>query len=139
MKTKDKELIKENILIADFMGGEPINKVKSNPIAYAFPFEFGHKETWDEGGFQGSGKSSCWDIEDLQYNSSWEWLMPVIEKIESLGADFSIKCNKVVLHGFVQKKVEIYRWESDTIRSKMENTFEGVIEFIKWYNKIKWY
>ena len=139
MRTKDKKIIEQNILIAEFMGGKPVNAVKSNPIAYSFPFEFGHQETWDEGGFQGSGKSSCWDIEDLQYHSSWEWLMPVIEKIEELGADFGIKRNKVLIHGFVQNKIEIYRWESGTIHSKIENTFDGVVEFIKWFNKIKWY
>jgi len=83
-KEKDKLVIQNNILIAEFMGGEPANKVKDNPIAYTFPVSFGHQETWDEGGFVGSGASSCWNIEDLQYHSDWNWLMPVVAKAQEL-------------------------------------------------------
>jgi hypothetical protein len=132
MKTKNKEIIKKNILIAEFMGGEPVNKVKDNPIAYSFPFEFGHQESWDEGGFLGSGKSSCWNIEDLQYHLSWDWLMPVITKIESLGFYISItKSNITCCKDTAIKPIfSIYNYND-----KHETTHLAVIEFINWYNK----
>lgn len=120
MKTKNKEIINKNILIAEFMGGEPVNKVKDNPIAYSFPFEFGHQESWDEGGFLGSGKSSCWDIEDLQYHLSWDWLMPVIEKC------YSDKENDKMDE--LTDKFDFW---------KIDLMFDAVIKYIQWYNQHK--
>ena len=116
-KEKDKLVIQNNILIAEFMGGEPANKVKDNPIAYTFPVSFGHQETWDEGGFVGSGASSCWNIEDLQYHSDWNWLMPVAKKC---------------IEAYHDNRQDIF---SALDRCDIEKLHEAVVEFIKWYNK----
>jgi len=134
---KNKEIISKNILIAEFMGGKPVNEVKDNPIAYCFPFEFGNKETWDEGGFQGSGKSFCWDIEDLQYDSSWDWLMPVIDKIELEGYYISItKSNITCCKDFVISPIFSYYFkEHEKAMSKLDATWFAVIEFIKSHYK----
>jgi len=116
-KVKDKTLINNNILIAEFMGGEPVNKVKHNPIAYSFPFEFGNQETWDEGGFQGSGASSCWDIEDLQYHSSWDWIIPVAKKC---------------IDAYHDNRQDIFE---ALHKCDIEKLHKAIVEFIKWYNK----
>lgn len=144
MKTKNKEIINKNILIAEFMGGEPVNKVKDNPIGYSFPFEFGHQESWDEGGFLGSGKSSCWNIEDLQYHLSWDWLMPVVEKIEGLSDgeylfDISGRLSRISLmvNHNIDDSVTIAEFHSRNSSSKIEAIWLCVIEFIKKYNEHK--
>ena len=147
-KVKDKLVIQNNILIAEFMGGKPANQVKDNPIAYIFPFEFGWQETWDEGGFQGSGASSCWDIGDLQYHSSWDWLMPVIEKIEQnnfvdiptlLFGNYS--CNIMKLDRKEFPKFEGWEAGDNEINthstSKIEAVYKAVIEFVKYHNEKK--
>ncbi len=58
-----------NKLIAEFMGYENLGTL-TKPM-----YEYG-----ESGG--------CRSLEDLWYHESWNWLMPVIEKIESLGKGF---------------------------------------------------
>ena len=53
--------MKDNKLIAEFMGYENVGTL-SNPM-----YEYG-----ESGG--------CRSLEDLFYHSSWNWLMPVIDK-----------------------------------------------------------
>ena len=75
-----------------------------------------------------------------QYHSSWDWLMPVVEKIESLGYVTQIwgLWNKNYTYSFsiTQKgnlNIQVGRGISD--HSKIESVYTGVIEFINWYNK----
>ena len=68
-----------------------------------------------------------YQIFKLKYYSSWDWLMPVVEKIQSLNYVYEI-CN-----GACRIKIPTDRgwWlEETTIKS----VFSAVIEFIKWYN-----
>jgi|SRR6478736_7922342 len=70
---------------------------------------------------------------ELQYDKSWDWLMPVVEKIEQLLPDDSIitiehkRCyiptiyNEITIEG-----------NADT---KLRATYNAVIGFIRWYNK----
>ena len=130
-KVKDKIVIQKNIIIAEFMGGEPANKVKDNPIAYIFPFEFGHQETWDEFGFQGSGASSCWDIGDLQYHLSWDWIIPVYQKIMKgyYGTTIMEISNE---ENHLLEQIKTHLSQTD-----IKNLHNWIYEFIKWYNENK--
>ncbi len=74
---------------------------------------------------------------ELQYHTSWNWLMPVLEKIESLGY-----CSMIC-------KGTSYSWTSifevvdggrknlrgSKGKSKLENTYLSVVGFIQWYNE----
>ena len=77
----------------------------------------------------------------LDYNGSWEWLMPVVEKIQSIDIEpapnyrgyrieIVIGCY-VKITGFpmppISKNVSI-------VGSDIEATWQAVVEFIKWYN-----
>ena len=72
-----------------------------------------------------------------KFHYSWDWLMPVVEKIRSL--------NKMVLFHFWSftnsTECKIYNWElgSEEIVNECESSFEAVyltvIEFIKQYNQ----
>ena len=69
----------------------------------------------------------------LRFNTSWDWLMPVVKKIESTqpegfntlieGNNCWIETNGISFEGMGKTKIEA--------------TYKAVIEFIKWYNKNK--
>lgn len=103
-----------NKLIAEFMGYE-----QKIPDHYSVPYLKGiHK-----GSFR---QFPYWD---LQFDDSWDWLMPVVEKIESLPREI---CNE-------------YFWNTDDSKrhedfvmfrvSKIGDLHEKVCEFIKWHNE----
>ena len=79
-----------NELIAEFMGVDPID------IDYAID-EYGK----------------------LKYHLSWDWLMPVVEKIEQ------------VHEGVPQELIKL------SLFSTIDEVYNAIIEFIKWYNKNK--
>lgn len=68
-------------------------------------------------------------VEHLQYNNNWSWLMPVVEKIESLGYEVD-----VYKHACEINVEDMIRWEAE---SKIEACYKSVVEFIKWYNRQK--
>jgi hypothetical protein len=81
---------------------------------------------------------------DLKFNSSWGWLMPVVEKIESSTIDKKqIKTSSE--SGYAYGHNHIFRirlcgeYASKTVAtsnsdSKIESVYNAVVEFIEWYN-----
>lgn len=75
------------------------------------------------------------------YDTSWDWLMPVVEKIETLRYDTGIcgvvingeKLTEVIISPQVKNdKIEVhYR----TGEPKIICTYKAVVAFIKWYNE----
>lgn len=127
------KIIESNKLIAEFMGDfKLIKEFKPEPdvdITYMW------KKT--------SNKSFGYDTTDWRdystdteysdrvcYNFSWDWLMPVVEKIESLGYDFSIDNCYVRIWDGGQSNFEMTFSEP----TKLLTAYFAVIEFIKWYN-----
>ena len=112
---------KNNILLAEFMG-----------------------EKVDDQGMGG------YDISDLEYHESWDWLMPVVIKIESVCtlskvksmvsvsiADNDCRIEQDPQHAIAFKEEIEFEdiWEvKDT---KMEAVYEAVIKFVIWINKNK--
>lgn len=66
--------------------------------------------------------------EQLLYHSSWDWLMPVVEKIESIGNygyyEVDIFGNCCDIGG----KIET------TGITKIDAVFKAVVQLIQWYN-----
>jgi len=56
----------------------------------------------------------------LEYNSSWDWLMPVVEKISEFRLLYPDQCDLVCNCKIVIGQKHLY---------------EKVVEFIKWYNE----
>ncbi len=109
------EIIKGNKLIAFFMNGtvDPdssvwIINVKGLPFSSGMSF---HQE-------QG------------EYHSSWDWLMPVVEKIEKENYGFKM-CRKVVEIYFDDTKAVIIKEKKSC---RLESLYHAVIAFINWYN-----
>ena len=75
---------------------------------------------------------------ELKYNISWDWLMPVVEKIEGQQTDnglfeFRIHIEKTLIVSSEDFTTYI---ESDG-GNRFENTYNAVVEFINEYNKNK--
>ena len=71
----------------------------------------------------------------LLYHSDWNWLMEVVEKIESLEFEVFIETYEV--------RIELY---NNTIfrqhtkvsnQTKIQAVYNACVEFIKWYNEQK--
>jgi len=105
--------MKNNKLIAEFMGVNVItlDDVRKNKDPY-------------------HSSSDGYLKDDLKYHSSWDWLMPVVEKIESLGYEFTIiesRCN--INHNTDHSVEELFHIE--TLGSKLNTTYQAVVNFIK--------
>ncbi len=111
---KKEEIIEGNKLIAEFMGGE-FNERQSF-VYFKLPVNKAYSV-----------------LDDLKYHSSWDWLMPVVEKIEK--GNFGVKqCRKVVEIYIDDTKENIIHSKH---RNRIESLWYAIIEFINWYNKNK--
>jgi hypothetical protein len=89
-----------NKLIAEFMGYEIIYRPNSN-------------------GFIEISDTELCDVDDLEYHKSWDWLMPVVERIEQ------------VFQGVAYAEVHL------SLYSTIDEVYQAVVEFIKEYNTPK--
>ncbi len=119
-----KQILDCNKMIAEFMGVMPI---KGWCDGYALnkaglPFNYGA---------MGNGTS------DLKFHSSWDWLMPVVEKIEGLDDnEGEFDCHFEIL----RDGCLVIAWHGETIieiygNTKIESVWLAVVEFIKWRNE----
>lgn len=72
------------------------------------------------------------EVSSLNYHKNWNKLMPVVNKIEDLGYSVGYTGRMTVINSPKSKK-PFYR-ASHSNGMRMENLYEAVIEFIKWYN-----
>ena len=93
-----------NKMIAEFMGLEHCYR----------PYGDGFMEVKKEG--------LCIELEDLQYHESWDWLMPVVEKILNKSDDDEL--------------IERF-YEIQNVIPNREATYQAVVEFINEYNQNK--
>lgn len=78
--------------------------------------------------------------EDLKYHCSWDWLMPVVEKIENISCKrqtftIDICAHHCQINGYgsiVNNDIIIH---NDVITSKIDAIYLIVVNFIRWYNQ----
>ena len=123
--SKQHDVDMDNILIAEFMGltnhhndsSVMLRKVSHNnepPINEVVP------------------------LKALQYDTSWDWLMPVVEKIESLGYEVQIRNTDCII--FQLLDTLDYKPVIGSISNasgKKDSTYIAVVRFIKEYNQLK--
>lgn len=129
-------------LIAKFMGGYIINTEK-----YTMPHgsqSEGEVSHW----FNPEGLPSGVDIQMVKigvfnYSNSWDWLMPVIQKINGLGKEYQFTIFKTYISCTVEKGGKFYKDFSFSHaeyiteeQSAIQAAFNLVIRFIEWYNQI---
>lgn len=78
----------------------------------------------------------AYHIEDLNFHSSWEWLMQVVEKIESIDFVFNIRQGHVSIVNN-SGKTPFYTGGDIVKESKKEAIFETCVKFIQWFNENK--
>lgn len=115
--------LKNNKLIAEFLS------IKIHPCETIENFKFLPIE--ERGLYNG------YFIDALKYHEDWNWLMEVVEKIESI--EYGIYQVDILQEGckilercrlLIDKRVG--KLESDT--TKIESVYLACVEFIKWYN-----
>lgn len=119
-----KTIEENNKLIAEFMGAN-IEERKQCILPVA---KFREAPTNNK-------KYSAFELCYLEYNTSWDWLMPVVEKIESLGHGVTIGMGMycVIQDDITEDGIEFTGMED----GKLLSTYRAVIEFIEWYNENK--
>lgn len=123
MIVMNKEILEGNKLIAVFMGWSQQLDVEERWYGAWFD-QHGVRKAWHE--FQG--------YEPLLFNESWDWLMPVLERIRVKGYKWEIGMSPISSQYHYCKI-----WSVGTIggRSPLDAVYSAVLEFIKWYNSIK--
>jgi hypothetical protein len=74
-------------------------------------------------------------ITSYKYNTDWEWLMRVVEKIESLGHDVFINtcvCRITDVGLGIFEDIECFVNDN-----KRQATYNACVEFVEWYNNQK--
>ena len=105
--------MKDNNLIAEFMGFKQPHPEFPNTTYWYKELPNGRLET----------------LAILNYHISWDWLMPVVQKIESLGYVFTIQGGKAEFGEMISKP------QCFTSKDKISSTYDAVVEFIKQHNK----
>lgn len=114
------EIVEGNRLIAEFMG---------------------YKQRENGGLFWGNDGLGGLYPKDLKYHSSWDWLMPVVEKIINSNCSSAELCGEWYLnsskYSFSMLNDQTNSCEGNSKNSLIEATWLAVVEFIKWYNENK--
>ena len=78
-------------------------------------------------------------LESMQYHESWDWLMPVVEKINLLDEyEYSVTIYTMDCHIQDKKGNTVISIDcKNTVDELIKSVYEAVVEFIKWYNENK--
>lgn len=139
----EKEIIEGNKLIAEFMGAATLEKCPNIIKGYIQKDEVWFSEEYNPK----IEVESTTKLTDLKYDSSWNWLMPVVERIkfiEDHQDDFfedyhSINFKMEFFYGVELwiDKDRLYlqtAFGEDTLKDAV---YSAVLNFINWYNKTK--
>ena len=114
------QIIQSNQLIAEFMG------IEFDPEIHLF---YGYE--WDE---HNNGVPEY----EVYYHQSWDWLIPVVEKIETIIFENDEYYNFQILGGCYVVIISSHGHELITVdngQSKLECAYLAAVQFIEWYNQ----
>lgn len=76
-----------------------------------------------------------------KYHTSWDWLMPVVEKIESIKNEHGFTYSVRMSGKFCTVESVNYSMIDMQLKgagnTKLQATYQAVVQFIEWYNKQK--
>ena len=105
---KRKEITESNKIIARFMAGDQLN-IMSDP------------ERWLKSGFK--------------YHSDWNYLIAVIQKIDSMGYDVQISRISCKISRILDNVHPIVSWGCGDLSKKLDICYTAIVQFIKWHNE----
>jgi hypothetical protein len=116
---EEKEISHKNELIALFLGvdvnySEEVYKDSMSPLRHLI-----HNRPKTEG---------------LEFHSSLDWLIYVIEKIESLGFVVTMSKSQCQVFDRTKSFPENFIIDADFHDDWLKNAYDGVTGFIEWYN-----
>lgn len=125
----------DNELIAEFMG-------------FKFAFERGHRIYYVPSGEDLKYKAFKLSHVKFIYDTSWDWLMPVVEKIDGLDEEYTTRFGYSVMANLGMRSKYVYcsieNWKGDEIagtsggaKTLIEAVYKTVLGFVKWYNENK--
>lgn len=124
MKATKTNIVENNKLIAEFMGWT------KRGCDYLYPREFYYLyQPYNIYEFEGGQYNYEEDETGLKFHSSWDWLMPVVEKI-SKAVQF-----KTVDECTREEWITSTNLTRLTITSDIETVYNAVIHFVMWYSK----
>lgn len=153
------EILEGNRLIAEFMGGKygkgTHRGIKANAELLG---KLPQHEIWLP--IHGIVRQDTIELgkgKIMKYHSSWDWLMPVVEKIELYSSpnyykekatteDFTVSCDiltdlVIMTVHFKQpdpnKQRKVKQFTANVNSSKIEAVYKAVLQFITWYNQNK--
>ena len=112
------QIVEGNKLIADFMN---------------YPKE-------GEGSTYYYAMKHCYENNNMKYHTSWGWLMPVVEMIESIGqsyVEFGKKHCRIQPILYNPKK-DCMEWQilhETQCATKIEAVYTAITSFLTWYNQ----
>jgi len=120
-KQKDLKINEGRVLIAEFMG------FKRGSIHAQYGQTYNHPERM----------GVIW-IDQMKYNEKWDWLMPAVEKIGKL-YEKAFPSNEDFIKKIMDHEDPIDKEYIDVISTSIytpiQEVFEEVVKFIKWYNE----
>jgi len=128
--------MENNKLIAEFMGVNPT--ILGDEITYEM---YGVIDCIEDG----VDEQHFFLEEQLLFHTSWDWLMPVVEKIESFQDGEDGDSMRGNLYNFRIEQYFVYILDGESMDviiemngdSKIDATYKAVVEFINEYNKNK--
>ncbi len=134
------DIIESNKLIAEFMGLHKFgNKKTSDTYHHDLPdYRFLDKKLVNP--------AHHYTPKQMKYHTSWDWLMPVVDRIET----FNFKVDGVttsadvhIVYGDCRIVDEdgggLFEFCSHSTDSgdKLQATYDSVVKFIEWYNLVR--
>jgi hypothetical protein len=77
------------------------------------------------------------ETQEPKYHTSWDWLMPVADKINELGYEVLISRISCQTNLILDRDNPISSMVCGDVKKKIEITYEAIVQFIDWYNKNK--
>jgi len=118
------EIIEGNKLIAEFMGGYLVSE-----------------DTYDLNYMS----SRSYSLKEMKFYTSWDWIMSVVEKIESIKDEYHGRFGVYISSNTCTIQATRFRpderipdpphyFNTATTETKLDATWLVVVKFIKWYN-----
>lgn len=122
-----------NKIIAEFMGWE---QYPQTPVGYLENSSKDRKLP----PYYSQINTKVGKISDFNYNTDWNWLMPVVDKIKDLKIVTNVNYNiagDFIIEGLTKTKVLNIIINRKDYKSDIEMVYKGIVEFINFYNKEK--
>ena len=122
--------MENNKLIAEFMGfSTQSDAIDERTLAYYVGDSIINADNTNN-----ENEDNVFHPDDMKFNSSWDWLMSVVEQIENFGYEFIIVESRCYLKHNTDHSIEEL-FHIETIGSKIDTTYKAVLKFINNYNK----